>query len=66
MVVRAGGKRTNPGIAELKACRLALRKAKNKKTTKHVVACPEASRDGGSNPPASSHINFFIYNNLSF
>jgi len=33
---------------------LALGKAKNNKATKHVEACLETSRDGGSNPPASS------------
>ncbi len=27
---------------------------KNNKATKHVDACLEASRDGGSNPPAST------------
>ena len=40
-------------IAELRACRLALSKAKLNKATKHVDAYPETSRDGGSNPPAS-------------
>ena len=33
---------------------MALGKAKkNNKATTHVEACLEASRDGGSNPPAS-------------
>jgi len=30
-----------------------LVRRKNIQTTKHVEACLEASRDGGSNPPAS-------------
>jgi len=33
---------------------LAFGKAKNNKATKHVEACLKTSRDGGSNPPASS------------
>ena len=53
-VFRAEEARFNPEIAELKACRLAFSKVKNNKTTKHVEACLETSRDGGSNPPASS------------
>ncbi len=53
-VVRAGKARFNSEIAEPGACRLAFGKAKNNKATKHVEACLETSRDGGSNPPASS------------
>jgi len=52
-VVRAGKARLNSEIAEPGACRLAFGKAKNNKATKHVEACLETSRDGGSNPPAS-------------
>ena len=33
---------------------MALSRANFKKATKHVDAWPEMSRDGGSNPPASS------------
>jgi len=45
--------KTNSEIAEPRACRLAFSEAKKDKTNKHVEACLEASRDGGSNPPAS-------------
>ena len=38
---------------------MALSEAKKDKTTKHVEACLEASRDGGSNPPASSSLTSF-------
>jgi len=39
----------------MKACRLAVIEAKLKETTMHVEACFETSRDGGSNPPASTN-----------
>ena len=41
-----------------------MARRKNLKATKHVDACLEASRDGGSNPPASIMVYVYVLQNL--